>query len=75
MTQKEVSFEENLEKLKKIVDGLESGDIPLKVSMNKFKEGTEIIKQCHKELEEAELKIDTLIKKDGEITRQPYKNS
>ncbi|HIJ14093.1 TPA: exodeoxyribonuclease VII small subunit [Candidatus Woesearchaeota archaeon] len=73
MAQKEVSFEENLEKLKKIVDGLESGNIPLKESMNKFKEGTEIIKQCYKELEEAELKVEMLIKKDGVITRESYK--
>jgi len=73
MAQKEVSFEGNLEKLKKIVDGLESGDIPLKESMNKFKEGKEIINQCYKELEEAELKIETLVKKDGVIIREQVK--
>ncbi len=73
MAQKEVSFEDNLGKLKKIVDGLESGNIPLKESMNKFKEGTEIIKQCYKELEEAELKVETLIKKEGVIIRESYK--
>ena len=73
MTQKEVSFEGNLERLKKIVDGLESGDIPLKESMNRFKEGTEIIKQCHKELEEAELKVEILVKKDKVVSREPFK--
>ena len=73
MVQKEVSFEENLEKLRRIVDGLESGDIPLKESMNKFKEGAEIIKQCYKELEEAELKVETLVKKEGMVTRGPFK--
>jgi exodeoxyribonuclease VII small subunit len=73
MVQKEISFEENLEKLKRIVDGLESGEIPLKESMNKFKEGTEIIKQCYKELEEAELKVETLVKKDRTIIREPFK--
>jgi len=74
MAQKEVSFEENLEKLKKIVDGLESGNIPLKESMNKFKEGIEIIKQCHSELEEAELKVETLVKKDRIVAREPFKS-
>ena len=64
MAQKEVSFEENLEKLKKIVDGLESGNIPLKESMNKFKEGTEIIKQCYKELEEADIGRTILSKEE-----------
>lgn len=73
MAQKEVSFEGNLERLKKIVDGLESGDIPLKESMDKFKEGTEIIKQCYKELEDAELKVETLVKKEGTVTKVPFK--
>ena len=73
MAQKEVSFEGNLERLKKIVDGLESGDIPLKESMNKFKEGTELIKQSYKELENAELQVETLVKKDRTITREPFK--
>ena len=73
MVQKDVSFEGNLEKLKKIVDGLESGDLPLKESMNKFKEGIEIIKQCYKELEDAELKVETLVKKDGTIIGEPFK--
>lgn len=73
MAQKEVSFEGNLEKLKKIVDGLESGDVPLKESMNKFKEGKEIINQCYNELEEAELKVETLVKGDKIITRGPLK--
>ena len=73
MAQKEVSFEGNLERLKKIVDGLESGDIPLKESMNKFKEGTELIKQGYKELEDAELEVETLVKKDGIVTRGLFK--
>ncbi|MBU2522664.1 MAG: exodeoxyribonuclease VII small subunit [Nanoarchaeota archaeon] len=73
MAQKEVSFEGNLERLKKIVDGLESGDIPLKESMNKFKEGAELIKQCYKELENAELEVETLVKKDRIVTRAPFK--
>ena len=73
MVQKEVSFEGNLERLKKIVDGLESGDIPLKESMNKFKEGTELIKQCYKELKNAELEVETLVKKDGIVIRSPFK--
>ena len=73
MVQKEVSFEGNLERLKKIVDGLESGDIPLKESMNKFKEGAELIKQCYKELKNAELEVETLVKKDGIVIRSPFK--
>lgn len=73
MVPKEVSFEESLDRLKKIVDGLESGDLPLKESVNKFEEGTNIIKQCYNELENAELKVEMLVKKDRAVVREPYK--
>jgi exodeoxyribonuclease VII small subunit len=73
MAQKEVSFEGNLDRLKRIVDGLESGDIPLKESMTKFKEGKELIKQSYKELENAELEVETLVKKEGVISKEPFK--
>ncbi|OGJ21270.1 exodeoxyribonuclease VII small subunit [Candidatus Pacearchaeota archaeon RBG_13_36_9] len=63
--EKEISFEEKLEKLKTIVGGLESGEIPLKESIDKFKEGAELIKQCYKELEEAELKVEMAVKEDA----------
>lgn len=73
MVKKEASFEENLEMLKQIVENLESGNLPLKDSIEKFQEGIEIIKLCYKELETAELKVETVIKKDGKIITQPLK--
>ena len=73
MAKKEVSFEENLEKLEKIVDGLESGETPLKESMSKFKEGSAIIKQCQQELQDAELQVETLVKREKSVTREPFK--
>jgi len=71
MSAKTISFEENLEKLKEIVEELESGDLHLKKSLEKFQSGADIIKQCYKELEAAELKIETIIKKDGKIITEP----
>lgn len=68
-----VSFEENLEKLKKIVEELESGNLPLKESLERFQQGMDIIKECYKELETAELKIETIIKKDGKIVTEPLR--
>jgi len=73
MPPKTVSFEENLEKLKEIVEDLESRDFPLKESLEKFQKGVALIKQCHKELETAELKIETILKKDGKIITNPLK--
>ena len=71
MSAKTISFEENLEKLKEIVEELESGDLPLKKSLEKFQSGVDIIKQCYRELEATELKIETIIKKDGKIITEP----
>lgn len=68
------SFEENLEKLKEIVEDLESSNLPLKESLEKFQNGIDIIKQCYKELETAELKIETIIKKDGKIITEPLRD-
>lgn len=68
-----VSFEENLVQLKEIVEKLENGKLSLKESVEKFQEGLNIIKQCHKELETAELKIETIVKKDGKITIEPLR--
>ena len=73
MPPKTVSFEENLEKLKELVEDLESRDFPLKESLGKFQKGVDLIKQCHKELETAELKIETILKKDGKIITNPLK--
>lgn len=73
MTPKTVSFEENLRKLKEIVEDLESGDLPLKESLEKFQNGVDIIRQCYTELETAELKIETIIKKDGKIITEPFR--
>ncbi len=67
MSPKTISFEENLKKLKEIIEDLESGNLPLKESLDKFQYGVDTIKQCYEELETAELKIETIIKKDGKI--------
>jgi exodeoxyribonuclease VII small subunit len=56
-----------LEKLKEIVEELEEGEIPLKESMDNYQESLDLIKQCHEELENAELKIEKITKKDGKI--------
>ena len=66
-----ISFEKSLGKLRGIVEDLESGDLPLKESLEKFQSGIDIIKKCYKELETAELKIETIIKKDGKIITEP----
>ena len=66
MTKKDtVNFEASLEKLAQIVKKLEDGDIKLEDSVNSFEEGISLVKECQKQLSEAELKVKKLLG-DGE---------
>lgn len=57
-------FEDGLEKLEKLIDQFEGGDIELKEAMETFKEASKLVDWCNKELQEAENEIKELIKKD-----------
>ncbi len=69
----EKSFEEQIEELEKIVQELESGNLSLEDSVNKFEEGIEISKKCNKTLEEAEKKITILVKDKDELKEEDFK--
>lgn len=57
-------FEVSLEKLEKIVERLESGDLSLEDSLKQFEEGMRLSKVCEDRLNEAKKKIEVLMK-DG----------
>lgn len=67
-TEETPSFEESLENLEEIVDRLENGDLGLDDALEKFEEGVRLARFCRKKLDEAERKIEILMKKDGKIT-------
>ena len=69
MTKKNLNFEDSLAKLEGIVDALEDNDVSLEESVKKFEEGIKLVKDCQKQLKEAELKVNKLIG-DGEILNQ-----
>lgn len=58
-----MTFEETLEKLNKIVLELESGNLTLEESLEKFKEGITLSGECKKRLEEAKLVVETIDEK------------
>ena len=66
------NFEDNMEKLEKIVTELEKGELNLDDSISKFEEGIKISKECNKILEEAEKKITILLEKDGNIEEENF---
>ena len=67
------SFEESLTKLEEIVAQLERGDLTLEESVKLFEEGTRLSTACRQQLEEAEGKVETLVKqRDGSMKREPF---
>jgi|LauGreDrversion4_2_1035121.scaffolds.fasta_scaffold2073246_1 exodeoxyribonuclease VII small subunit len=53
-------FEASLKKLENIVRELESGDVGLSESLNRFEEGVTLYRSCRETLEKAEKKIKIL---------------
>ena len=73
-TQKPVtSFETCLDELEKVVKELESGDLPLERALELFEKGVQLGNTCRKQLEEAETRVETLIKRNGQIQPEPFR--
>lgn len=66
-------FEDALSRLETIVGQLEKGDLPMEESLKIFEEGVRLSKNCLKMLEEAERKVEILLKdKDGRKRPRPF---
>jgi exodeoxyribonuclease VII small subunit len=65
-------FEECIQRLEKIVQELEQGDVPLEKSLMLFEEGIRLSGSCRKELEEAEGKVEILLKQNGKVQAEPF---
>jgi exodeoxyribonuclease VII small subunit len=69
----EKKFESALARLEEIVKKLEKGDLPLEQSLKLFEEGVKLVRACNKQLEEAERKVEILLKdRAGNLTAQPF---
>jgi len=62
----EKTFEKALERLDEIVKKMEEGDMTLDDSLKAFEEGINLSRFCAKKLDDAERKVEMLIKSDGE---------
>ena len=65
-------FEDSLQRLEKIVEELEKGDLPLEKALTLFEEGIQLSNSCRKELEAAEGKVEILLKQDGKLQPEPF---
>ena len=67
------SFEGSLDELEKVVKELESGDLPLERSLALFEKGMALSEQCRKQLEDAESRVEMLIRKEGKLQPEPFR--
>ncbi len=58
----EIKFEKAIQRLEKIVDDLEKGEMDIDKSLEIFEEGIKMSRVCSKKLNEAEAKIEKLTK-------------
>ena len=67
-----LSFETGLQQLEGIVKEMESGDLPLERALELFEKGMKLSETCRKQLEDAETRVEMLIKRAGEVTPEPF---
>jgi len=67
------TFEKAMNKLEKIVQELESTDLPLEKAIKKFEEGVQLSKFCSEKLDETEKRITILLKdQNGNTYDKPF---
>ena len=69
----EIRFEKAIQRLEKIVDDLEKGEMDIDKSLEIFEEGIKMSRVCSKKLNEAEAKIEKLTKdQKGELITELF---
>jgi exodeoxyribonuclease VII small subunit len=66
------SFEARLDELERTVKELEKGDLPLEESLSLFEAGMRLSAECRRQLEEAETRVEILMKKGTEVVPAPF---
>ena len=70
---KKPDFEKSLLRLEEVVQRLESPQLSLDDAMKLFEEGVQLSRECQKQLEEAEGRVEILLKKaDGKLAAEPF---
>ncbi len=67
------SFESGLQELEQIVKEMESGELPLERALELYEKGMKLSERCRKQLEEAETRIEMLIRKGDKVQPEPFR--
>jgi exodeoxyribonuclease VII small subunit len=66
-------FEEALGRLEDIVKSMEAGDMTLEESLKAFEEGIKLARLCSRRLDEAERRVEMLLKQEEELVIRQFK--
>jgi exodeoxyribonuclease VII small subunit len=66
------AFEQSLTDLEAVVKELEGGELPLEKAIQLFERGVGLSAACRKQLEEAETRVEILLKKGQEVKPEPF---
>ncbi|MFQ5586787.1 MAG: exodeoxyribonuclease VII small subunit [Thermodesulfobacteriota bacterium] len=69
---KKAKFESALKRLEEIVDTLEEGNLSVEESLKLFEEGVRLSRLSNKILDDAERRIEMLVKRDGTLETEPF---
>jgi len=72
VAKKSYPFETSLEKLEKLVEKMEGGDLTLEESLKIFEEGVKLTRECQQALALADQKVKLLMEENGEISSTDF---
>ncbi len=75
MMKEKQSFEDDIKRLQKIVEELSSGKLTLGESLKKYEEGIKLAQSCSLLLNEAQRKVELLMKKEGKYSLEKFDDS
>lgn len=67
-----LTFETGLDQLEAIVKEMETAELPLDRALELFERGVKLSAACRKQLEDAETRVEILMKRAGEVQPQPF---
>lgn len=72
---KALDFEQALVELERVVTAMEAGNMPLEESLKAFEQGVRLTRECQRALQEAEQKVELLLKADNNIETKPFRDN
>jgi len=71
---KEIKFEEKIKELETLINELESGEIDLDTSIEKYTAAMKLVKECDEKLKNVEEKVNKIVTENGSLEEFEVEN-